>query len=72
MNDGNIRYYLKQEMADLKAQIKFLKDNIEGYNRQIDDTLKTIQSLKIHYTSLLNTAIAYGYEVEEDEQDDQD
>ena len=72
MNDGNIRYYLEQEMADLKSQIKFLKDNIEGYNRQIDDTLKTIQSLKIHYTSLLNTAIAYGYEVEEDEQDDQD
>ena len=70
MNDGNFRHYLQAEMADLKAEIKWLNDNIEGYSRSIDDTLKKINNLRVHYTSLLNTAIAYGHEVDEDEQED--
>ena len=70
MNDGNIRHYLFAEMADLKAEIKRLNDSIEGYSRNIDDTIKEIKNLRVHYTSLLNTAIAYGHEVEENEQDE--
>ena len=67
MNDGDIRYYLETEMAELKVSIKRLNDCIEGYSRNIDDAIKKIKNLRVHYTSLLNTAIAYGYEVEEDE-----
>ena len=70
MNDGNFRHYLQAEMADLKAEIKRLNDSIEGYSRNIDDTIKEINNLRVHYTSLLNTAIAYGHEVEEDESDE--
>ena len=67
MNDGNIRHYLKNEMAEIKAEIKRLSDNIEGNCRRIDDCHKSIGNLRVHYTSLLNTAIAYGHEVDEDE-----
>ena len=68
MNDGNIRHYLETEMADLKARIKRLNDCVEGFSRNIDDAIKNITNLRIHYTSLLNTAIAYGHEVEEEEE----
>ena len=67
MNDGNIRYYLEQEMAELKSLMEQNETNIEMHNRQIFDCVQIRRNLKIHYTSLLNTAIAYGYEVEEDE-----
>ena len=70
MNDGNIRQYLEFELSDLKAMIKSCNNDLEMYNRQIDDTLKRLRSLRVHYTSLLNTAISYGHEVEEDEQKD--
>ena len=65
MNDGNIRHYLEIEMADLEARIKRLNDCVEGFSRNIDDAIKNITNLRIHYTSLLNTAIAYGHEVDE-------
>ena len=67
MNDGNIRYYLKWEMLDLRQQIEEKEAYIRGAENNIDDWHKRIKNLKVHYTSLLNTAIAYGYEVEEDE-----
>ena len=67
MNDGNVRHYLEQEMLEIKREIKMLDAYTEGANRNIDDWAKTRQNLKVHYTSLLNTAIAYGYEVEEDD-----
>jgi hypothetical protein len=67
MNDGNVRYYLEGEMAQLKNQIQMKEANLEGYSRRIDDCIKDLKNLRTHYTSLLNTAIAYGYEVEEDE-----
>ena len=70
MNDGNIRHYLFAEMADLKSEIKMKNNMVEGWSRNIDDTIKEITNLRVHYTSLLNTAIAYGHEVEEDEQED--
>ena len=66
MNDGNIRHYLFAEMADLKAEIKRLNDSIEGYSRNIDDTIKEINNLRVHYTSLLKAAIEHGHEVEEE------
>ena len=70
MNDGNIRHYLEAEMAYLEAEIKMRNDMIEGWSRNIDDSIKVIKNLRVHYTSLLNTAIAYGHEVEEDESDE--
>ena len=76
MNDGNIRYYLETEMAELKAEIKMHNDMVEGWSRNIDDAIKNVKNLRVHYTSLLNTAIAYAqeagedYEVEEDEQEE--
>ena len=72
MNDGNIRYYLESFMSGLKADMKQLSDEIEGAQRKIDDWTKELQMFKIHYTSLLNTAIAYGSGIEEDEQDNTD
>ena len=57
-------------MSELKHDMKSLSDEIEAAQRKIDDWDKELQMLKIHYTSLLNTAIAYGYEVEDDEQDE--
>ena len=68
MNDGNIRYYLETEMADLEAEIKMRNDMVEGWSRNIDDTIKVIKNLQVHYASLLRTAQAY--EVKEDEQED--
>ena len=70
MNDGNIRWYLTCRMQELERAIEQKESFIQGAERNIDDWHKEIQQLKIHYTSLLNTAIAYGYEVEEDEQED--
>ena len=69
MNDGNVRYYLEALMSELKTEMKGLSDEIEGAHRKIDDWTDDLKYLKVHYTSLLNTAIAYGYEVEEDEED---
>ena len=69
MNDGNIKYYLETKMEELTEDIKRHEVYIKSSEECIDDNLKTIANLKVHYTSLLNTAIAYGHEVEEDEQD---
>ena len=68
MNDGNIRHYLECEMSYLKNQIQMKEGQIEGAHRRIDDETKALKNLKIHYTSLLNTAIAYGYKTSEEEQ----
>ena len=39
--------------------------DIEGLERQIADKHDEIHLLKVHYTSLLNTALAYGLTEEE-------
>ena len=67
MNDGNIRWYLECRMKEIASEIKKYEGYISGAERNIDDYHKNIANLKVHYTSLLNTAIAYGYEVEEDD-----
>ena len=67
MNDGNIKHYLDCELAHLKSKIKNHEDGIEARLRQINDLEKELKNFKVHYTSLLNTAIAYGYEVEKDD-----
>jgi len=54
-------------MNELKRAIQGKEYYIKGAERNIDDWHKEIQQLKVHYTSLLNTAIAYGYEVDEDD-----
>ena len=55
-------------MSELKHDMKSLSDEIEAAQRKIDDWDKELQMLKIHYTSLLNTAIAYGHKTSEEEQ----
>ena len=65
MNDSNIRYYLEQELKRLTMNISIRNQDIRGFERQIDDKLKEIANLKVHYTSLLNTALAYGLDQEE-------
>ena len=67
MNDGNVAYYLSNQMKEIENEIKQKESYIKGAENNIDDWHKKIRLLKIHYTSLLNTAIAYGYEVEEDD-----
>lgn len=67
MNEANILHYLTEEMERLKDEIRGKISLIENCNRRIDDNMKRIQKLKVHYTSLLNTAIAYGYEKDEQE-----
>jgi len=72
MNDGNVRdknilYYLGNRMSELQREIQECEWTVESANRRIDDMNKRIINLRAHYTSLLNTAIAYGYEVEEDD-----
>ena len=70
MNDGNIRHYLEYNMQEIDLEIKQKESYIKGAEDNIDDWLKSIKNLKVHFLSLLNTAIAYGHEVEEDEQED--
>ena len=66
MDDANVLYYLEQEMEQLTQSIKDKIRLVEENNRRIDDYMKEIAHLKIHYTSLLNTALAYGH-IEEDD-----
>ena len=65
MNDGNIRWYLKCRMEEIDREIKQREAFIKGAENNIDDWHKEINNLKVHYTSLLNTMIAYGDKVEE-------
>lgn len=65
MNDATIRYYLEQELKRLTINISVRQQDIKGFERQIDDKLKEIANLKVHYTSLLNTALAYGMDRKE-------
>ena len=66
MNEANIRYYLTMELNKLRTEIEIKKNSIKSCERKIDDILQEIDNLKVHYTSLLNTAVAYGYKEEDD------
>ena len=59
MTDSNITWYLKREMKSLNRKIITLESSIRGSEMYIDDMHKKIKELKVHYTSLLNTALAY-------------
>ena len=65
-SEGNVLYYLELKMKELHIEIQNLHRGIEVRNRQNDDDLKKIAVLKVHYTSLLNTALAYEDFDEED------
>ena len=60
MTNSNITWYLKNEMKKLHMAISTKECAIRGAEQRIDDMHKEIKSLKVHYLSLLNTAIAYG------------
>jgi hypothetical protein len=68
MNDGNVRYYLEQELKRIATQIADNQRYVIQHERVIDDLLKITANLKVHYTSLLNTAIAYGLDKKEFEE----
>ena len=59
MNDATVREFLKRKLDGIARDVKIRYQDIEGYNKSIDDKLQEIHLLKIHYTSLLNTALAY-------------
>ena len=69
MNDGNIRDYLRRQIQELAKDIKIAYQDIEGWNRRIDDEHKKIKTLRVHYTSLINTLLAYD-DSEEQMRDD--
>jgi predicted nucleic acid-binding Zn-ribbon protein len=50
---------LETQMKELHDEIKKLFQYIESNHRQISDHEDRIAVLKVHYTSLLNTALAY-------------
>ena len=52
-------------MEEIDREIKQREAFIKGAENNIDDWHKEINNLKVHYTSLLNTMIAYGDKVEE-------
>jgi hypothetical protein len=68
MNEANVRYYLEQELKRLASIIADNQRTVQDKERAIDDLLKRIANLKVHYTSLLNTAIAYGLDKKEFEE----
>ena len=78
MNDATVREFLKRKLDGIARDVKIIYQDIEGCNRSIDDKLEKIYLLKIHYTSLVNTALAYdlteeqmkdaGYEIIEPEE----
>ena len=59
MTNSNITWYLKKEMKSLNRKIITFESSIRGSEMHIDDMHKKIKELKVHYTSLLNTALAY-------------
>ena len=60
MNDATIREFLKNKLDTLARDVKIANQDIRGLENAIDDKHNKILLLKIHYTSLLNTALAYG------------
>ena len=69
MNDGTVREFLRRKLDDIARDVKIRYQDIEGFNRQIDDKYKEIHLLKVHYTSLMNTALAYGLTEEQMRED---
>ncbi len=59
MTTANITWYLTKELKSLHRKIITYESSIRGSEQHIDDLHKKIKELKVHYTSLLNTAIAY-------------
>ena len=60
MNDPSITWYLRQQISSLAREIKIKYQDIESWHRRIVDLEQSIIPLKVHYTSLLNTLLAYG------------
>ena len=60
VNSANITYYLRKQIDALSRDIKIKYQDIESYHRRIHDAEKSIGPLRVHYTSLLNTLLAYG------------
>ena len=60
MNDATVREFLKRKLDDIARNVKIRYQDIEGFERSIDDKVNEIHLLRVHYTSLLNSAIAYG------------
>jgi hypothetical protein len=68
MNEANIQWYLSNEMRKINGSINANQQAIKALEQEIDDRLKTIANLKVHYTSLLNTALDYGLDKQEFEE----
>ena len=65
MNDPSITWYLRKEISSLAREIKIKYQDMESFSRRIVDLEQSIAPLKVHYTSLLNTLLAYGQTVKD-------
>ena len=65
MNDATVKHFLRRKLDTIARDIKIYNQDIEGLERRIADKHDEIHLLKVHYTSLLNTALAYGLTEEE-------
>ena len=59
MNEANITYYLERELKKLHDEIQSKHHSIHIFRGEIVNAQERIDILKVHYTSLLNTALAY-------------
>jgi hypothetical protein len=59
MNDGNVVDYLQRELRDIHAMVWECISNIKHLEMAIGEKEKKLRNLRVHYTSLLNTALAY-------------
>ena len=60
MNDATIRQYLRSKIDRIARDVMIYYQDIKGLERQIQDKHDKIALLKVHYTSLINTMLAYG------------
>lgn len=61
MNEANIVAHLRRRLDSIARAVKAGYQDIEGHNRRVVDVGEEIAILKIEYTSLLNTMLAYDY-----------
>jgi len=65
MNDGNVRWYLNDQLNTLNMRIARLRADIKSREQKNDDDLQRINNYKIHYKSLLGTGIEYNLDSED-------
>ena len=69
MNDATIRDYLRNKLDGIARDVRMYLQDIKGLENMIQDKHDKIALLKVHYTSLLHTMLAYGYDEDQMKED---